>query len=70
MMTVSEISLAYLISGTISIYTGSAFGEYITDLLGAQKSMLLASSIYASALLHFESVTAKLLYCHCPVCCG
>ena len=53
MMTVSEISLAFLISGTISIYTGSAFGEYITDLLGARKSMLLASSIYASALLCF-----------------
>ncbi len=53
MMTVSEISLAFLISGTISIYTGSAFGEYITDFLGARKSMLLASFIYAAALLCF-----------------
>ena len=49
----AQISIAFLVSGAISIYTGSALGEYITTSLGAIKAMILASFIYASALVYF-----------------
>lgn len=52
MLSASEISMAFLISGVISIYAGTAIGEPVIDKLGTRKSMVLASFIYAVALLY------------------
>lgn len=51
-LTAAHISLAFLISGMISIYVGSSMAEPITAKLGIKKAMILASFIYASALVY------------------
>ncbi len=51
-LSATEISVAFLISGLISIYAGSAIGEVVTNHLGVRKVMILASFIYAAALLY------------------
>ena len=50
MLGASEISMAFLVSGVISIYIGTAVGEPVMEKLGARRSMILASFIYAAAL--------------------
>ncbi len=51
-LSAAEISMAFLISGVISIYAGDALGEPVISKLGTRKSMILASFIYAAALLY------------------
>lgn len=51
-LSAAEISMAFLISGVISIYAGEALGEPVISKLGTRKSMILASFIYAAALLY------------------
>lgn len=52
LLSAAEISMAFLISGVISIYAGSAIGEPVMERLGTQKTMVLASFIYAIALFY------------------
>lgn len=52
MLSAAEISMAFLISGVISIYAGTSIGEPVTEALGVKKTMILASFIYAAALLY------------------
>jgi predicted MFS family arabinose efflux permease len=58
-----EISMAFLISGVISIYTGSVIGEIIINHIGAKKSMVLAAFIYAAALFYLY-VNPSILSCY------
>jgi predicted MFS family arabinose efflux permease len=58
-----EISMAFLISGVISIYTGSVIGEVIIKYIGARKSMILASFIYAAALFYLY-INPSILSCY------
>ncbi len=51
-LTATYISMAFLISGMISIYTGSSMAETIISKLGVRKAMILASFIYAAALIY------------------
>ncbi len=51
-LTALEISMAFLISGVISIYASSVIGELAIEKLGVKRSMILASFIYAIALIH------------------
>ncbi|MCD7778282.1 MAG: MFS transporter, partial [Clostridiales bacterium] len=51
-LTAVYISMAFLISGMISIYTGSSMAEIINAKLGIKKAMILASFIYAAALIY------------------
>jgi predicted MFS family arabinose efflux permease len=55
--------MAFLISGVISIYTGSVIGETVINCLGAAKAMLLASFIYAAALFYLF-VNPSILSCY------
>ncbi|MCM1382512.1 MAG: MFS transporter, partial [Muribaculaceae bacterium] len=52
LLSAAEISMAFLISGVISIYAGASIGERVTEILGVKKTMILASFIYAAALLY------------------
>lgn len=52
LLSASEISMAFLISGVISIYAGSSIGEAVINRLGVKKAMVFASSVYAAALLY------------------
>ena len=47
-----HISMAFLISGLISIYIGSSLAEPIMQIFGMKKAMILASFFYATALLY------------------
>lgn len=51
-LSATHISMAFLLSGLISIYIGSSLAEPITEKLGTKKAMLLASFIYAAALFY------------------
>lgn len=51
-LSAAHISMAFMLSGLISIYLGSSMAEPITERLGAQKAMLLASFLYAAALIY------------------
>ncbi|MGN1417315.1 MAG: MFS transporter [Oscillospiraceae bacterium] len=52
LLSAAEISMAFLISGVISIYASDAIGEPVIEKLGTRKAMILASFIYAAALLY------------------
>lgn len=49
-LSAMQISMAFLISGMVSIYIGASFAESITAKLGTKKAMILASFLYVSAL--------------------
>lgn len=51
-LSAAEISMAFLISGVISIHAGSALGETVTETLGVYRAMILASFIYCIALFY------------------
>ena len=51
-LSASEISMAFLISGVISIYVGTEIGEPVVQRLGIRRSMIFASFIYAVALFY------------------
>lgn len=52
-LTATHISMAFLMSGVISIYLGPALTEYICKRFGTGKSMIFASIIYAVSLMLF-----------------
>lgn len=52
LLSAAEISMAFLISGVISIYSGSIIGEIMANHFGTRKTMILASFIYAIALFY------------------
>ncbi len=52
-LTPTQISMAFLLMGVISIYFGSGLTKLLSEKLGTKKSMLLATALYASALLIF-----------------
>lgn len=52
-LTPTQISMAFLLMGVISIYFSSGLTKLSSEKLGAKKSMLLATALYASALLLF-----------------
>jgi predicted MFS family arabinose efflux permease len=62
-LSASEISMAFLISGVISIYTGTVIGETVINYLGAGKAMLLASFLYAAALFYLF-VNPSIISCY------
>lgn len=49
-LSASEISMAFLLSGIISIYVGAEIGDPLVEKLGVKRSMILASFIYVVAL--------------------
>ena len=51
-LSAAELSTAFLLSGVILIYMGPALGEPVVEKLGTRKAMLLASFIYAAALVY------------------
>lgn len=51
-LSATHISMAFLLSGLISIYIGSSLAEPITKQFGTKKAMILASFIYAAALMY------------------
>lgn len=51
-LSATQISMAFLISGLISIYAGASISESITEKLGTKRTMILASFIYALALFY------------------
>ncbi|MBQ3426170.1 MAG: MFS transporter [Clostridia bacterium] len=51
-LSAAELSTAFLLSGVILIYMGPALGEPVVAKLGTRKAMLLASFIYAAALVY------------------
>ena len=51
-LSAAELSTAFLLSGVILIYMGPALGEPVVAKLGTKKAMLLASFIYAAALVY------------------
>ena len=51
-LSATHISMAFLLSGLISIYIGSSLAEPITEKLGVKKAMVLASFIYGAALFY------------------
>ncbi len=61
-LTETQISLAFLLSGVVSIYLGPVLSEAISKKLGTYRSMVLASVIYASALVFFV-VSPSVLSC-------
>lgn len=63
LLSAAEISMAFLISGVISIYSGASIGEIVTEAFGVKKTMILASFIYAAALLYLM-VNPSLISCY------
>ncbi|MGN0631290.1 MAG: MFS transporter, partial [Ruminococcus sp.] len=63
LLSAAQISMAFLISGVISIYAGSAIGETVTKHLGIRKTMILASFVYAAALLYLV-INPSILSCY------
>lgn len=51
-LSATHISMAFLLSGLISIYIGSSLAEPITEKMGTKKAMVLASFIYGAALMY------------------
>lgn len=58
-----EISTAFLVSGVISIYASAVIGELTIEKLGTKKSMILASFIYAIALIHL-AINPTIINCY------
>ncbi|MBQ3076234.1 MAG: MFS transporter [Clostridia bacterium] len=52
-LTPTQISLAFLLTGIISIYFGPTLTKLFSEKFGARKSMLIATGLYAAALLIF-----------------
>lgn len=52
-LTEIQISMAFLISGVISIYIGPILSELAILKIGTKRSIVLASSIYALAIAYF-----------------
>ncbi len=65
-LSATHISMAFLLSGMISIYTGSSLAEIISEKLGIKKTMILASFIYALALIYL-SVNPSITSCYIVV---
>lgn len=65
-LSATHISMAFLLSGMISIYTGSSLAEIISEKLGIKKAMILASFIYALALIYL-SVNPSITSCYIVV---
>lgn len=63
LLSAAEISMAFLISGVISIYAGASIGEIVTEALGVKKTMILASFIYAVALLYIV-INPSIISCY------
>lgn len=63
LLSATEISMAFLISGVISIYAGTSIGEPVTEALGVKKTMILASFIYAAALLYLV-INPSIISCY------
>ena len=63
LLSASEISMAFLISGVISIYSGSTIGESVVDRFGVKKTMILSSFIYAAALLYLV-INPSIISCY------
>lgn len=51
-LSATHISMAFMLSGLISIYAGASLAEPITEKMGTKKAMLLASFLYAAALFY------------------
>lgn len=51
-LSATHISMAFMLSGLISIYAGASLAEPITEKMGTKKTMLLASFLYAAALFY------------------
>lgn len=51
-LSATHISMAFMLSGLISIYVGASLAEPITERMGTKKAMLLASFLYAAALFY------------------
>ncbi|MBE6612701.1 MAG: MFS transporter [Ruminococcaceae bacterium] len=52
-LTPSQISMAFLLMGVISIYFGPGLTKKLSEIMSPKKSMLLATALYALALLVF-----------------
>ncbi len=52
-LTPTQISMAFLLMGVISIYFGPGLTKVLSEKLGAKNSMLLATALYAMALVIF-----------------
>lgn len=63
LLSAAEISMAFLISGVISIYAGTSIGEPVTEVFGVKKTMILASFIYAAALLYLV-INPSIISCY------
>lgn len=65
-LSAAHISIAFLISGLISIYAGSSLAEPITERIGSKRAMLLASFLYAAALIYLV-VNPNIMSCYVVV---
>lgn len=65
-LSAAHISIAFLISGLISIYAGSSMAEPITARIGSKSAMLLASFLYAAALIYLV-VNPTIMSCYVVV---
>lgn len=65
-LSAAHISMAFLLSGLISIYAGSSLAEPITERVGSKKAMLLASFLYAAALIYLV-VNPNIMSCYVVV---
>lgn len=63
LLSAAEISMAFLISGVISICAGESIGEPVTEALGVKKTMIFASFIYAAALLYLV-INPSIISCY------
>lgn len=62
-LSASEISLAFLVSGVISIYAGTTIGEPLIDTIGSRRAMVLAGFIYIIALF-YAALTPGVFSCY------
>lgn len=65
-LSAAHISMAFLLSGLISIYTGSSLAEPITAKIGTKKAMMLASFLYAAALIYLV-INPTIMSCYVVV---
>lgn len=65
-LSATHISMAFLLSGLVSIYIGSSLAEPITEKMGTKKAMILASFIYAAALFYLV-INPTILSCYIVV---
>ena len=65
-LSATHISLAFLLSGLISIYMGSLLTEPLTQKMGTKKTMILASFIYVAALTYLV-INPSIVSCYIVV---